>query len=115
MRTPAGKECKYYYEDFHRGRSKQECRLLNASGEGSKWHPDDCSNCPVPEILLANACEHMELSARIVPGFIWIPRKVEVTAYCNEHDLDVQDPYVGCQHCGGRGAEILRAIQEGDL
>ena len=25
MRTPANTECPYYYEDFYRGRSAQEC------------------------------------------------------------------------------------------
>src|SRR5688572_8219728 len=31
MRTPAGKECDFYYEDFHRGRELQECRIQKAA------------------------------------------------------------------------------------
>ena len=55
MKTPAGKECKHYYQDFHRGRDIQECRLAKRNLDSEKWHPDDCSKCPVPEILMANA------------------------------------------------------------
>ncbi len=28
MINPAGQECRFYYQDFHRGRSEQECRLV---------------------------------------------------------------------------------------
>jgi hypothetical protein len=34
MRTPAGTECKYFYGDYYRGRSQEECRLLAASQTG---------------------------------------------------------------------------------
>ena len=33
MRTPAGTECPYYYADYYRGRSKQECRLIDRLGK----------------------------------------------------------------------------------
>ena len=29
MRTPAGKECRYFYGNYHRGRGIEECRLLH--------------------------------------------------------------------------------------
>ena len=29
MRTPAGKECQYFYGDYYRGRNQEECRLLS--------------------------------------------------------------------------------------
>ncbi len=61
MRTPAGTECPFYYEDFHRGREHQECRLIERTPDGGKYTPDLCARCRVPRILQANACEHMVL------------------------------------------------------
>ena len=37
MRTPAGSQCPYYFEDFHRGRNRQECRLIDQTPRGCKW------------------------------------------------------------------------------
>jgi hypothetical protein len=39
MRTPAGKECRFYYADYHRGSQKQECRLIARNPDGGRWHP----------------------------------------------------------------------------
>ena len=33
MRTPAGKECKYFYGNYFRGRKTEECRLLRESAQ----------------------------------------------------------------------------------
>lgn len=107
MRTPAGKECKHYYEDFHRGRSTQECRFLPA-GSGSKaWHPSDCSSCPVPEILRANASEHLQLRGEIKTGFLGFGRHVQVTARCAKHDIIIDEPMVGCPICAQERADEL--------
>ena len=105
MRTPAGKECRYYYEDFHRGRSIQECRLLARSSDSLPWEPKVCQICPVPEILRANSCPHMELRARLVRR--WFRRRMEVAAYCTDHHVEVADPYVGCGHCHPDAARVL--------
>ncbi len=99
MRTPAGRECRFYYEDFHRGRSRQECRLLTKGRGSTGWRPADCSHCPVPDILRANASEHLLLRAIIKPGVLGIGRHVHVTAYCNKHTCHIADPYVGCPLC----------------
>ncbi|MBN1121435.1 MAG: hypothetical protein JXJ17_10165 [Anaerolineae bacterium] len=99
MITPAGKECRYYYEDFHRGRNVQECRLIKQSAKTQHWKPNDCEHCPVPAILWANASEHLDLKARVTAGFIGLGRKVEVTAWCRKHDMRIDDPYVGCEQC----------------
>ena len=37
MINPAGQECRFYYQDFHRGRSEQECRLVMKNGESADW------------------------------------------------------------------------------
>ena len=99
MRTPAGTECKYYYEDFHRGRSRQECRLIGPATGNRAWHPRDCENCPVPGILRANASPHLHLEGEIRPGVLGIGRRVEVQAYCSKHDAEIEDPHVGCLQC----------------
>ncbi|HOA25561.1 MAG: hypothetical protein WBH90_12145 [Aggregatilineales bacterium] len=99
MRTPAGKECKFYYEDFHRGRNRQECRLIGRATGNKAWHPRDCESCPVPGILYANASPHLELEAEIKPGFLGFGRHVEVRATCAKHDIEIEDPYIGCAQC----------------
>jgi hypothetical protein len=98
MRTPAGKECKYFYGDYYRGRNLEECRLLNASGE--RWSPDLCKTCPVPDIQLANACEFMQLHGRVVRPFTAaFQRRVQITAFCEKTERQVNEPHVGCGEC----------------
>ena len=96
MRTPAGKECPHYYEDFHRGRDIQECRLAKANRASLAWQPSDCAKCPVPDILNANASPFMELNLTIKRGLLGFGRKLEVSAHCTRHDTPIEDPYVGC-------------------
>lgn len=107
MRTPAGTECPYYYEDFFRGRSTQECRLIGRNPRSEQWKPKLCAHCPVPAILRANACPHMVLEARVVQRWLGLVRRVEVYAVCTEHHVEVSDPYVGCGHCHPHAATIF--------
>ena len=99
MRTPAGKECPQYYEDFHRGREIQECRLAERNSASAAWHPSDCSRCPVPDIVRANSSEYMRLRLTIKPGFLGFGRHNEVEAYCERHNIRIEDPMVGCPQC----------------
>jgi hypothetical protein len=99
MRTPAGKECRFYYENFHRGRSDQECRLLQGNPNSPAWQPKDCEKCPVPEILLANSSPDLILEATIKSGILGFGRRVEVSAFCSRHLIDVPNPHVGCAKC----------------
>lgn len=99
MRTPAGKECRFYYENFHRGRSDQECRLVENNPASEAWRPEDCGKCPVPEILQANSDPNLVLKGRIRKGFLGFNRRVEVTAFCSKHLVDVAEPRVGCPQC----------------
>lgn len=69
-----------------------------------------CSRCPVPAILNANRCPNMRLRARIVRR--WLRRRVEVTATCEERQVEVENPYVGCGYCHPAAAAVL-APQEG--
>jgi hypothetical protein len=99
MRTPAGKECRYFYGDYYRGRHREECRLLEAASPPERWTPDLCFTCPVPDLLRANACEHMVLEGRVERPFPFLKRKVVVKAFCTKTQRDVPEPQVGCGEC----------------
>jgi hypothetical protein len=104
MRTPAGRDCAYYHQDFHRGKSLMECRLLGPKGG---WQPSLCGNCPVPGILLANACPEMTLRGEVKSVFLGLGRRVRVTAYCRRVNHAVADPHIGCEECH-RGLEQFK-------
>jgi len=99
MRTPAGEECPHYYEDFARGRAIQECRLVQANPESAPWRPKDCARCPVPEILRANASPYLRLRLTIRPVLLGFVRQMNVEAWCERHDILIENPYVGCLLC----------------
>ena len=98
MRVPTtGKECPYFYGDYHRGRHHEECRLIVDSDP--PWEIKYCKTCPVPDIVRANSCPNMILSGEITRGFLGLNQKVKITAYCTKVHAEVEDPYVGCSEC----------------
>lgn len=99
MRTPAGKECPYFYGDYYRGRNVEECRLLNDASPPLPWRRDLCASCPVPAIALANACPKMTLRPRLERPFPFIKQQVRVSAYCFGSDRQGFDPHIGCGQC----------------
>lgn len=109
MRTPAGTECLYYHEDFFRGRSVQECRLIARNTRSTSWQPSLCKHCKVPAIRRANACPEMVLEAQAVRRWLGLVRCVEVYAVCTKHQVEVENPYIGCGHCHSQAATILDA------
>ncbi len=98
MRTPAGTDCRYYYEDYFRGRLTQECRLIARQPGAARWQPKLCGRCPVPGILQANACPDMVLEARVQRRFL-LGQRVWVTAFCTRTSRPVPRPHVGCGAC----------------
>lgn len=115
MKTPDGRECRHYYQDFHRGREIQECRLVKQNFESEQWHPNDCSKCPVPQILQANACRYLQLKLTISSRLFGLNRKLTVEASCSEHHLNVDDPYIGCGNCNDNpGLDLFRRALEQD-
>jgi hypothetical protein len=117
MKTPAGKECPQYYQDFHRGRHVQECRLEERNPQSARWQPGDCTRCPVPDILRANASPDMRVSLTIKAGFLGIGRHNEVTAYCERHNRVIEDPIVGCPQCNAErpGIDVfLKALEDSE-
>jgi hypothetical protein len=99
MRTPAGTECRHYYEDFNRGRAVQECRLIKYNPDSLPWRPTYCRQCPVPAILNANASPLLELELTVRPVLLGLGRRLVVEAACSKHHISVPDPYVGCPEC----------------
>jgi hypothetical protein len=97
--TPAGKECRFYYEDYHRGHSEQYCRLIRGNPNSLTWEAKDCSRCPIPEILRANSSPDLVLEATIKSGLFGLNRRVEVVASCSKHLVEVKKPEVGCPFC----------------
>ncbi len=117
MRTPAGKECPHYYQDFHRGHSTQKCRLVKENQESLQWQPSDCFRCSIPDILSANASPVLRLDLTISPIFFGIGRRLEITAYCDKHEVTIDDPYVGCSQCHAERPGIeafIRALEDSD-
>lgn len=116
MRTPAGKECRYYYADFARGRNVQECRLIKSNPDSLPWQPKYCAQCTVPEILNANASRDMELTLTVEPVFIGLGRRLKVTAYCLKHRIAIEDPFIGCPKCISErpGLDVFRQALDTD-
>jgi hypothetical protein len=98
MQTPAGTDCRFYYEDYYRGRSVQECRLIKANPNSEPWHPQLCKTCPIPAILRANACPNMVLTAWVGRRWLFF-RQVKVKAFCTHAKQAVAEPMVGCGRC----------------
>jgi hypothetical protein len=118
VKTPAGKECPQYYADFHRGRHVQECRLASRNDKSAEWRPSDCTNCPVPDIVRANASEHMRLQLTIKNGFLGFGRHNEVQAFCEKHQIKITDPFVGCPKCNAErpaASAFFEALENLDM
>lgn len=117
MRTPYGKDCKYFYGDYVRGRETNECRLIENNlviednRKSEPWAPQLCQTCPVPDILRANQCEHLRLYARVGKALFGLSKKVEVEAFCTQYFTDVQDPRVGCGHCHEVNLEEFKVVE----
>ena len=99
MINPDGKECRFYYQDFHRGRDEQECRLAKANPKSAEWAVKICTGCPVPDILASNSDPNLVLEGTISKGFVGFGRKMEVKAFCSKHLIDLPNPQTGCPQC----------------
>jgi hypothetical protein len=99
MRTPAGKECSFFYGDYYRGRNQEECRLLGSASPPLAWKPDLCKTCPVPDIQVANACKHLILLPTLERPFPFVNQRVKVSAACVKTTRQGFDPHIGCGEC----------------
>lgn len=115
MQTPAGKECRYFYGDYYRGREREECRFLNSESPPLPWKPDLCSTCPVPDILLANACSHLMLRPRLARPFPYIKQQVQIDSYCPKTERTVSEPHIGCGECHPLHPVFTGATRDPDI
>ena len=99
MRTPAGKECSYFYGDYYRGRFNEECRLLGAASPPLRWKREMCETCPVPGIQLANTCPFMVLIPKVVRRLPLGRQEVRVQTFCQKTERAGFDPHIGCGEC----------------
>ncbi len=113
MKTPAGKECKFYYADFYRGRETQVCRLIEQNRESLPWKPSLCQTCPVPDILRANASNTLKLEGTVVNKFLGLKQQVEVKGWCSECFSEVPDPRRGCPNCNRVQRPSIFDLEEG--
>ena len=114
MRTPAGSECKHYYEDFHRGREIQQCRLNRLNPASLPWKPQDCTQCPVPDYLRANGNPDMVLELTIRKGFLGLGRTDLVSASCGKHQIEIKEPPIGCPLCKSERPDLASLFGERD-
>jgi hypothetical protein len=111
MKTPAGKECRYFYGSYHRGRDIEECRLLSDVSPAIPWKPSYCETCPVPGILLANACQDMVLLPRLSRSLLKMKQQLQVKTYCNKTGKAGFDPHIGCGECHSLPPEIMKGMK----
>lgn len=107
MKNPAGKACKYYYGDFHRGRDVQTCRLIEQNTESRPWHPGICVKCTVPDILRANATDNLKLDVTVKSKWFGFQEDVKVEGWCSECFAAVPDPIRGCPNCSQNRPSIF--------
>ncbi len=90
--------CRYFYGDYHRGRNREECRLLEANPNNQHpWKRKLCDSCPVPALLLSSNTPELVLEAEVNRKFLW--NRVEVTfAICQKHLIELADPHY-CPEC----------------
>jgi hypothetical protein len=113
MRTPADKECRFYYEDFNRGREIQECRLIARNRDSEPWAPGLCFTCPMPDIQRSNACPNLKVEGRVERRLLGFKKEVVVEGWCSEYFCEVENPQVGCGHCHEfQGRSILDLLDE---
>lgn len=102
MQTPDGRECPYYYVDYHRRTMGREvCHLLEGHPDAQRWTSALCATCAVPDIKRANGCPSMHLHARIGKPWwrFWGKESIQLYADCERSHKVVENPYVGCGEC----------------
>lgn len=112
METPAGKECRHYFEDFHRGKNVQECRLIKANPDSMYWRPSDCAKCQVPDILNANASRDLTLKVTVKTRLLGFGREVKVEAFCRDEPISLSDAYTACGDTNRPGLDLFRKALE---
>lgn len=87
--------CRYFFGDYHRGKNKEECRLLDANPNNQRpWHRSLCDRCPVPALIVESNSRELMLEAEVRRRFL--RENVVVTfAVCARHMTELDD----ARHC----------------
>lgn len=96
--------CRFYYEDYFRGREVMECRLPK-SQQSMPWKRSICDSCPTPAILRETNCPHLALEGTIRKKFPFGER-MEVFAICTKHMLQLKDGR-HCPQCATEQADLV--------
>lgn len=90
--------CRYFYGDYHRGRNREECRLLDANPNNQiPWKRKLCDSCPVPALVMTSNTPELVLEGEVKRKFL--RERVEVTfAICQKHLIELRDPRF-CPKC----------------
>ncbi len=89
-------DCRYYHEDYHRGRDVKECRLPKGRNS-APWNPNVCNSCPVPDILRTANSLHLALEGTIKHRLL-LGDRMEVFAICIRHRRQLDNARL-CPDC----------------
>ena len=107
MPTNTSPNCRFFYEDYHRGRETTECRLPK-SRDSLRWERKICDSCPVPGILRDTNCAHLALEGSIRKRFGLLQR-MEVFAVCTKHMIELKDPRE-CPQCEAEQRSLIEEV-----
>jgi hypothetical protein len=97
MILPDGRDCKFFYANYYRGRNFEECRALTSQEDKREWKIAFCDACPLPDYLRNNSCENIVYSVFVAKSLF--KKKIKVKAWCQLVHEPVDDPNIGCGHC----------------
>ena len=90
--------CLYFHGDYHRGRHKEACRLLEQNPNNQRpWRRSLCDSCPVPKLLIGSTSRDLLLEAEVKRRLLWDQVQVTFTV-CRKHMLELEDPAF-CPEC----------------
>lgn len=99
--------CRFFYEDYYRGRETTECRLPK-SRDSLRWERKICDSCPVPQILRETNTAHLAVEGTIRKRFPFGER-MEVFAICTKHMDQLPDGRT-CPKCAAEQAELAAGL-----
>lgn len=101
MKKPVN--CRYFYGDYHRGKNKEECRLIAANDDNQRtWRRSLCDRCPVPALIIESNARELMLEAVVKRKFL--RDQVTVTfAVCARHMIELDDAR-HCPQCAAEGS-----------
>jgi hypothetical protein len=104
MPEKSNPNCRFFYQDYHRGKETTECRLPK-SRDTLRWERGVCDSCPVPGILRETNCAHLALEGTIRKRFPFGAR-MEVFAVCTKHMIQLKEAG-HCAQCEAEQAELI--------